>query len=148
MLYNIVSVSAVQHESASKYTYVPSLLSLLPSPPPHPSRSSQRTELSSLCYSAASHVLSALHIVVYLCQSSSLNLSHPLLPLCPQIHSLCLHLYFYPANRSISPILLQRMHILNSSDTCYQTVLTRFNNILRFYHTTHRVQQFPALFVQ
>ena len=50
--------------------------------------------------------------------NATLSSSHSLLPppQCPQIHSLCLHLYFYPANRSISPILLQRMHILNSSD--------------------------------
>ena len=38
-------------------------------------------------------------------QCCSLNLFHPLLyPLCPQIHSLCLHLYSCPANRFISTI--------------------------------------------
>ena len=36
-------------------TYVASLLDLLPSIPPHPSRSSQSTELSSLCCTAGSH---------------------------------------------------------------------------------------------
>ena len=38
----------------------------LPSPTPHPSRSSQNSELSSLCYIAASHHISILHVSVYL----------------------------------------------------------------------------------
>ena len=38
------------------YMYIPSLLSLPPTPPPaHPSRSSQSTRVSSLWYRAASH---------------------------------------------------------------------------------------------
>ena len=37
------------------YTYIPSILSLPPNPPSHPCRSSQSTELSSLCHTAASH---------------------------------------------------------------------------------------------
>ena len=82
-------------------TYIPILLSLTPTP--HPSRSSQSPELSSLCYRAASHSLSVLHVVVYVCQCYSLCPSHPLLLLlCPHIPSLCLHLYSCPAKRSIS----------------------------------------------
>ena len=53
---------------SSKYTYMPSLLSLPPTPPSHPPRSSQSQELSSLCYSAVSHQVSILHIIVYMCQ--------------------------------------------------------------------------------
>ena len=37
----------------------------------------QRTKLSSLCYPAVSHQLAILHMVVYICQCYSLNLSHP-----------------------------------------------------------------------
>ena len=39
----------------TEYTYIPFLLSLPPTSLSHPSRSSQSTELSSLCYTAASH---------------------------------------------------------------------------------------------
>ena len=53
------------------YTYIPSLLNLLPHSLSHPSRSSQSTELSSLSYTAAS----ILHVVVYICQSWSPNVS-------------------------------------------------------------------------
>ena len=49
-----------------KYTYLPSIMSL----PPTPSmcRWSQSTELSSLCYTAASRQVSILPMVVYICQ--------------------------------------------------------------------------------
>ena len=44
--------------------YLPSLPLESPSPPPsHPSRSSQSTRLDSLCYIAASHCLSILHMI-------------------------------------------------------------------------------------
>ena len=71
-------VSAVQQrESVTQYTYIPSLLRLPPTLPSHPSQSSQRI----LCYTAASHQLSALHMAMYLCQCYSLSQSHsPLLP--------------------------------------------------------------------
>ena len=39
------------------YTYIPFLLGLSCLPPSHPSRSSQSTEMSSLCYIAASYCL-------------------------------------------------------------------------------------------
>jgi len=65
-------------------------------PPPttsYPSRLSQSTRLSSLCYVATSHQLSVLHMIMYLFPGYSLNLSHFLLPLmCPSVCSLCLSL--------------------------------------------------------
>ena len=46
-------------------------------------------------------------MVVYICQCYSLSSSHPLLPLlCPEVHSLYLHLYSCPANRFTSTIYL------------------------------------------
>ena len=75
------------------YIYIyPHISSLLASPscPPylsHPSRWSQSTELISLCYAAASHQLSILHLVVYIA-TLSLRPSLPFPSLCPQVHSL------------------------------------------------------------
>ena len=54
-----------------------------PSLPPslsHPSRWSQSTELISLCYAVASHQLSILHLVLYICPCHSLTLSQLTLP--------------------------------------------------------------------
>ena len=66
-----------------KYTYALFLLNLPPLHTPSlPSRSSQSTELSSLCYTATCHWLSILHMVMDMFQCLSLNLSHPLLPQC------------------------------------------------------------------
>ena len=84
------------------HTYItispPSCLSLPPSLS-HTSRWSQSTELISLCYAAASHQLSSLHLVT---RYMSMLLSHfvPAYPSpspCPQVHSLRLHLYSCPA---------------------------------------------------
>ena len=57
-----------------------------------PSRLSQSTRLSSLCYTAASHQVSVSNIVAYTWQCYFLNLTHPLLlpAQCPQVHSLVL----------------------------------------------------------
>ena len=49
-----------------RYTYIPSLLNLLPSPTPsYLSRLSQSTGLSSLCHIANSHLLLILHMIIY-----------------------------------------------------------------------------------
>ena len=65
------------------YTYIPisppSCVSLPPSLS-HPSRWTQSPELISLCYVAASHQLSILHLVVYKCQCCSLTSSQLTLP--------------------------------------------------------------------
>ena len=56
-------------------------------------------------YAAASSLLSILHTVTYISPCHSLNLSHPLLlPLCPEVHALYLHLYSCPTNRLICSI--------------------------------------------
>ena len=122
MLYNVVLVSAVhQHESTiSTHTYIyththihtspPFSVSL---PPSHPSRPSQSTKLSSLCYATASHWLSILHMVVYMFQCQSLYLYHDLLPLLyPQVYSLCLCFHCSPAYRFISTIFLNSINVL------------------------------------
>ena len=64
-----------QHESTISnghkpwVTYIHFLLSLSPTPSPfHHSRLSESTGLSSLCYTATSHWLSLLHMVMYVCQ--------------------------------------------------------------------------------
>ena len=67
--------------------------------PSHPARLSQSTVLSSLCYTANSH-LSILHMVMYMFPYYSLNSSNsPLRPLCLQFCSLSLCLHCCPADR-------------------------------------------------
>ena len=63
-------------------TYIPHLLNLPPIPLPHPNPQVITEHWAELlCYTAASHQLSILHMVMYICQCYSLNSSHPLLPL-------------------------------------------------------------------
>ena len=90
--------------SSPSWTSLPSSLS-------HPSRSSQSTKLISLCYAAASHQPTILHSVVYICWCHSHLAPASPSPLCPQVHSLCLHLYSCPATRFISVIFFLRFHI-------------------------------------
>ena len=73
---------------------LPLELPFYPRPPPHLSRSSQSTELNSLCYTAASHWPSVLHVVVYYV-SANLPI-HPTLPF-----PCCLH----KSVLSVSPFL-------------------------------------------
>ena len=74
------------------YTYITPCWASFP-PHPHPSSLGHHsTELCSLCYIAASYYLSILHMVMYIYQCYSLNLSHPLCSL----HDLSLlSAYFY-----------------------------------------------------
>ena len=92
-------VSAVKHRGSALCIHTfSSLFNLSPTLPPHPSRPSQSTELSSLCCTAASCYLPILHMETYICHCCTLNSSHPLIPpLCPPICSLRLHLYSNPA---------------------------------------------------
>ena len=71
-----------------RYTYVPSLLNLPPTPTPsHSSRLSQSTSLSSLSHTANSHWLSTLQRVVYMLPHCSLSV-----PPSPSTHlPTCVH---------------------------------------------------------
>ena len=95
-------------------------------PASHISRSSQSTELSSLCYIAASHQLlqiSILHMVVYVCQFYSLDQSRPLLPpLCLQVSHIC-HYFFTGLFFHIHPLhsVVCRKHI----DYHFHAICTR-----------------------
>ena len=102
----LMQLSTVQHIRMSP----PSQTSLPPATPSHPSRLSQSTRSSFLCYTAASHQLSVLHTVMYMFQCYSLNLSYPLLSL------LCLYSCF--ANRFISIIFLDSVHIHSVQFSC------------------------------
>ena len=93
------------------YTYIPSLLSLPPLPPSLTSRPSQSTWLGSLCFTATSHQLFILHMIVYI-------YINPTFSICPTLsfphyvhHSilyvLCLH--FISVNKFISNF--SRFHI-------------------------------------
>ena len=64
-------------------------------PPSHPTPlGCPRAPGWAPCVVANSHWLSILHTVLYMHQCYALNSSHLLLPLlCPQVSSLCLHLY-------------------------------------------------------
>ena len=48
-------------------TYIPTSLETPSAPPSHPSRSSKSTRLGSLYYSATSHQLSSLSMILYVC---------------------------------------------------------------------------------
>ena len=89
------------------YTYMPisppSCVSLPPSLS-HPSRWSESTELTSLCYAAASCCFPLAICFTFGSVYMSMPLSHfvPAYPSpspCPQVHSLRLHLYSCPAPR-------------------------------------------------
>ena len=87
-------------------------------PPPHshPSRSSQSNELSYLCYTATSHWLSVLHMVVYICQCQSLSWFPPLLTLlCPQVHFLYLCLCLSSVGKFISAIYINMLCLVAQS---------------------------------
>ena len=114
LLYTIVLVSAIQQpkSAAGIHMFPPSWIPL-----PSPSRLSQSTGLSSLCHTINSHLLSILHMEMYMFSCYSLSLSHPLLLLlCPQVCSLHLCLNGCSAYRIISIIILDSICI------CYYTV--------------------------
>ena len=70
-------------------------------------------------------------MVVYTCQHSSLNLSHPLLPLlCPRICSLCLHVYSCPANRFNSTIFLDSVYMHQYDFFLFLTYFTPYDRLV------------------
>ena len=87
-----------------KYTHIPFPLELLshPQSPSHSSRSSQSTRLSFLCYTATSHKVTILHMVIYIFRCYSLKSSHPLLPP-TSVHKSILYIYM--------PLFLPCMHV-------------------------------------
>ena len=109
LLYNVVTFCCTMKWIIYMYTYISSLLNLHPTLLSHPFRSSQSVELSSLCYTADSHQLYILHIIVCICQYYSLSSSYPPLPLLwLHVCSLCLCLYSCPANRFICTIFPEK----------------------------------------
>ena len=82
--------------------------------PPHPTPSIEvftehRAEFPGL---SSSFPLTISHLVVCICQCYSPSLLHPpLRTLCPQAHSLCLHLYSCLGDRFISSTFLDFMHM-------------------------------------
>ena len=105
MLYNVVLVSAIQHcESAINIYIFPPSWTSLPSPNPIlPLWAVTKHEVELLVlHSNCPLAICFTHGNVYI-SMNFLSLSHPLLAqLCPQVCSLCLHLYFCPTNRLIS----------------------------------------------
>ena len=78
-----VTFCCITKWTSRMYTYITiSSPSCVPFPASisHPSRWSQSTELISLCYTAASHQPSILHLVVYICPCHSLTSSQPTPP--------------------------------------------------------------------
>ena len=68
--------------------------------------------MKSLCNTAASLYLSVLHLVTYIFQCHSLKLSSSLLSLlCPQVHSVHVHLYPCLAKRFISNIFVDSIPV-------------------------------------
>ena len=98
MLYNVVLVSGIQ-QCASAISIHLSLSFWTSSHHLHPTPFNHHKAQSwAPCISP---------IVMYMFQCYSPNCSHVSLPcLCPQVHSLCLHLYSCPENRFISTIFL------------------------------------------
>ena len=134
LLYNKVN----QHTCTYIPISPPSCVSLPPSVS-HTSRWSQSTELTSLCYTAVSHQLSILHLVVYICPCHSLTSSQltPFPSSCPQVHSLCLCLYSCPAPRCFRTVFF----FLDSIYMCQHTVFVFL--FLTYFTLYDRLQVHP-----
>ena len=84
-----------------KYTYIPFLGSLPPRPSSHSSRSSQSTRLSSLCYTAASYLLSVLNVAMYV----SVLISYPTFSFPDYVHKSILYIFvLIPALQIVSSV--------------------------------------------
>ena len=83
-LFNLWATRGFCHTTmqiSCNYTHIPSLQSLTPFLPSHPSSLSQTARLGSPCHTATSHQLSILHLIVYIHWCYFLHLSHSLPPL-------------------------------------------------------------------
>ena len=137
MLYQFLLYNKVNRLYVYIDPYIPSRGSI-PLPPSlsHPSRLSQSTKLISLCYAVASHQLSVLQLVVYICQCYSLTMSQPPLPpRCPQVRSQHLHLYSCPTTRFMSTIFLDSIYM------CQHTVFVFL--FLTYFTLYDRLQVHP-----
>ena len=112
----------------------PSCWASLP-PPPHSSRPSRSSELSSLCYAL---VLWFTHCSVYMSMLCSHLFHPPLPPLCLQDHALCLCLYCCPADRFISSIFLDSLYALIYS-ICFS-----LSDLLHYVQTDSRSNHITA----
>ena len=101
-----------------RYTYVPSPLNIPPPPtPPHPSRLSQSTILSSLHHTANPPWLLMFHMVMCMFQYYSRFVPPSRPPLCHQVCPLRLHLH--PALQIHSSMLSPRFHVYVSGYDVY-----------------------------
>ena len=136
LLYNKVNQLCV-------YIYISSLLN----PPPislpssHSSRSSQSTELNSLCYTAASYQLHISCIVVLICQCCSLSPSHPPFPPLVSTSTFMSASLFLP-NKQFHLYHFSRFHIYELIyDVCFFQLLYNnlYNLLYNFCITTDSV---------
>ena len=115
LLYN--KVNPVIHTHMSPYLFPLASPSLPPSLS-HPYRWSQTTKLISLCYAAASHQLSILRLVVYICPCHShFVTAYPSPSPYPQVHSLvglCLYSRLTPRLISVVQQTASVLHIYMS----------------------------------
>ena len=102
--------------------------------PSHPSTSSQDTELSALCYTAAFRSLSILHMVVYICQSYSLNLSLHTPP-----PSLCVHMLVLYVCVSIPALKTSLLYHLSRFYTYVWNLIWSFKTDFPIEKITHWV---------
>ena len=126
MLYSVASLSAIQWNKSVIYVHKSpsSWISLLIIPPSYPSRSvSQSTNHTSLWYTAGSHYLSILHMVVYIYMYVN-----PDLLVCPtfpfpysRVHTAILYVCVsIPALHLCSSVPFSRFHIYALIyDTCF-----------------------------
>jgi len=119
MLYWFLPYNSVNQPSVYLYP--------LPLEPPftplsNPSRSSQTTRLSSLCYTETLTSCLSYTLVVYMCQCYFLSSPHLLLPLLyPQVSSV--HLHLHPVHLHLSCVLSFLKTVASSSfSACTESV--------------------------
>ena len=96
--YSVVLVSAMHQCKSAIVTHA--------SPPSNPQVITE-CQTGLPCYTATSHQLSILHLIVCICWCYFLHSSHSLPPrLCPQVCSLPLYLHSFPTDRFIDTIFL------------------------------------------